>query len=415
MTLQEQINKRAGLVVQMRSLIDTAAKREAGKQDLSADEQSNYANMERDLDSVSAQIARDEKLSKVESGLRGLRDGDYRADLNPESDKGTRGRRVDGAGYSNALFNKYARNGINSLLPEFSNALQVGTSSEGGYLVPTEFETAVVELLTNLDPIRAGANVITTASDRNIPIETTKGTFAYIAEEGEYTKVDPALGQVVLSSFKSGGVILVSEELLQDSFFNLESYLVRNAGERFNTLEETNFAAGNGTGKPKGIFATTSVGGASVPATTGAVSATAVITPDNLVDTFHALGRPYRQNASWVTSDTMVKMIRKLKTGISGDLTYLWQPGLSAGQPDTILGRPVVVSGGATAPAVGATSICLIDLKKYYIADRLATTMQRLVELYAQNGQVGFRFTRRNDGRLTDALAMSQFIHGAAS
>lgn len=414
MTTKEKIEKRAGLVVQMRSLLDAAAKREAGKQDLTADEQTTYNNLDKEVDSLGASIERDNKLGKIESGLRDLRDGSYRSDLNPESSSG-RSRKVDSQEYRDALFDRYARVGLNGLMPEFRNALQIGTASEGGYIVPTEFETAITKILVNLDPIRAGAHVITTASDRNIPIETTKGTFAYIAEEGAYTKVDPAFGQVVLSSFKSGGIILVSEELLQDAFFNLESYLVENAADRFNTLEETNFAAGNGTGKPKGLFATTSVGGVSVPTTTGAVSATAVITPDNLVDTFHALGRPYRAGASWVTSDTMVKMIRKLKTGISGDLTYLWQPSLAAGQPDTILGRPVVVTGGATAPAASATSICFVDLKKYYIADRLGTTMQRLNELYAENGQVGFKFARRNDGRLVDALAMSQFIHGAAA
>lgn len=412
MTLQDQIDKRAGLVVQMRSIVDKAA---AEKRVETADELSTYANLERDLDSVTAQISRAEKLAKVENGLRAERDGSYRADLNPAASSG-RTRAVDAPGYKNALFDKYARVGLNGLMPEFRNALQVGTSSEGGYLVPTEFETSLVALLVNLDPIRAAANVISTASDRNIPIETTKGTFDYIAEEGAYVATsDPAFGQVVLSSFKSGGIIKVADELLQDSFFDLEAYLLSNAGDRFNTLEETNFAAGNGTGKPKGIFATTSVGGVSVPTVTGGVSATAVITPDNLVDTFHALGRPYRQGASWVTSDTMVKMIRKLKTGISGDLTYLWQPSLAAGQPDTILGRPVIVTGGATAPAVSATSICFVDLKKYYIADRLGTTMQRLNELYAANGQVGFKFTRRNDGRLVDALAMAQFIHGAAA
>lgn len=412
MTTQEKKDKRVGLFNQMKALNDTIS---ATKPALTADEQTTYANLEKELDTLGAQIDREERLKSVENSLRKERDSNYRADLNPAASAG-RNRKVDSSEYKDALFDKYARTGLNGMLPEFRNALQVGTSSEGGYIVPTEFETQLVALLVNMDPIRAAAHVITTASDRNIPIETSKGVFDYIAEEAAYVATsDPAFGQVVLSSFKSGGIIKVSEELLQDAFFDLPSYLLSNAADRFNTLEETNFAGGNGTGKPKGIFATTSVGGVNVPSVTGGVSASAVITPDNLVDTFHALGRPYRQGATWVTSDTMVKMIRKLKTGLSGDLTYLWQPGLAAGQPDTILGRPVVVTGGATAPAADATSICFVDLKKYYIGDRLGTTVQRLNELYAANGQVGFKFTRRNDGRLVDALAMSQFIHGAAA
>jgi len=399
MKIEELKNKRAGLVAQMRLVTDTAL---SEKRVETADELAKYAAIEKDFDAVSAQIERAEKLAKIENDLRSQRDASPKIEVSNVAS----GRKVDSPEYRDALFGKYARLGINSLLPQYSNALQVGTSSEGGYLVPTEFETNLVNLLVNLDPIRAGATVISTASDRNIPIETSKGTFGYIAEEAAYgISSDPAFGQVVLSAFKSGGIVVVAEELLQDSFFNLESYLLQVAGDRFNTLEETNFAAGNGTGKPKGIFATTSVGGVSVPNTNA--GSTSAITADNLVDVYHNLGRPYRNNATWVMNDATVKYLRKIKTGISGDTTYVWQPSLVAGQPDMILGRPVVVTGGAPTIASAAVTIALIDLKRYYIADRLGTSMQRLNELYAGNGQVGFRFSRRNDGRLVDALAMS--------
>ena len=400
MTIQEMKDKRAGLVVQMRSLLDKAANE---KRDLNADEQTNYSNLEREVDALAARVEREDRLAKVENALRETRDGSYRADLNSSSKTG---RKVDSPEYRNALFDRYARVGNNGLLPQFVNALQVGTSSEGGYIVPTEFETRLVELMTNLDPIRARANVISTGSDRNIPVETSKGTFSYIAEEAAYGATsDPAFGQVVLSAFKSGGIIKVSEELLQDAFFDLEGYLLCCAAERYNTLEETNFANGDGSSKPKGIFATSSVAGLNVTSTTSASATT--ITPDNLVDCFHALGRPYRQNAVWLMNDSTIKLIRKIKTGISGDVTYVWQPGLQAGQPDTILGRPVFATGGAPAATTGLVSVAFVDLSKYYIADRLGTTMQRLNELYAANGQVGFKFMRRNDGRLVDAAALS--------
>lgn len=402
----EQINalkgKRAALVKDMRALSDIEATRV-----LNADEQSKYAEMEKSLDAQTATIDRAERLVQVENTLKSERDSTYHAsvDLDAKSGENKGKRKVDTAEYKDAL-NVYARRGLNGIEPNFRNALQVGTSTEGGYLVPTEFETALVKLLVNQDPIRALAHKITTASDRNIPIETSKGSFAYIAEEGAYgVASDPAFGQITLSAFKSGGIIKVADELLQDAFFNLESYLIENAADRFNTLEETNFAAGDGSGKPKGIFATTSVGGVSVPNTNaGSIS---VITFDNLVDVYHALGRPYRQNATWVMNDATVKFLRKVKTGIASDTTYVWQPSLIAGQPDMILGRPVVVTGGAPVIASAAVTVALIDLSKYYVCDRLGTTMQRLNELYAANGQVGFKFTRRNDGRLVDALAMS--------
>jgi HK97 family phage major capsid protein len=263
MTIKEKLEKRVGLFNQMKALNDTISKE---KPDLNTEEKARYSALEGELDTLSAQIDREERLKKAEDVLRGNRDSNYRPGVDLDAANKVK-RKVDAPEYRNAL-NVYARQGLNGIMPEFRNALQIGTSSEGGYIVPTEFETQLVEILTNQDPIRQLAHKITTASDRNIPIETSKGTFAYIAEEGTYQKSDSAFGQVVLSAFKSGGIVQVAEELLQDAFFDLEAYLVRVAADRFNTLEETNFANGDGSSKPKGVFATASVGGVSVPSTT---------------------------------------------------------------------------------------------------------------------------------------------------
>jgi len=403
MKIKELIEKRATLVSNMRATLSNAT---AAGRGLNTEEQSGYDKQDAEVSSLSTLIQSHNNLAIVEAGLASERDSNFRPEVVAE--KVSNKRQVDSAGYKAAL-DVYARRGLNGIMPEHRNALQVGTSTEGGYLVPTEFETQLVKLLVNQDPIRALAHKITTASDRNIPIETSKGTFDYIAEEASYGATsDPAYGQVVLSAFKSGGIVKVADELLQDAFFPLEQHLLEVAADRFNTLEETNFAAGNGTGKPKGIFATTTVGGVTVP--TMNAGSTSAITADNLVDMYHLLGRPYRQNATWLMNDATVKYLRKIKTGISGDTTYVWQPSLVAGQPDMILGRPVVVTGGAPTIASAAVAVVLADLSKYYIADRLGTSMQRLNELYAANGQVGFRFTRRNDGRLVDALAAATLV-----
>jgi len=145
---------------------------------------------------------------------------------------------------------------------------------------------------------------------------------------------------------------------------------------------------------------------------TGAVSATAAITSDDLIETYHKLGRQYRDRATWVASDTIVKLIRKLK---DNDGNYIWQPGLVAGQPDRILNRPVVTSDFAPTPAASTRSLAFGDLRRYYIADRLGMGMVRLNELGALNGQVYFRVNKRTDGRLTDGNAVVFFKHGAAS
>ena len=408
MTIKEKKEKRAGLVNQMRSLLNTAS---AAKRDLNADETTTYSNLEKDVDNLGREVDREDRLAVVENELRNRKDHNYRPGSSEEVVEGKRNSKE----YRNAIFNQYSRFGKNGLTSDHVNVLTEGSDVDGGYLVPEEFETKLTENLVNADPIRAGATVIRTASDRNIPIETDAGSFAYVGESGTYANSDPQVGRVVLSAFKSGGIVKVSEELLQDSAFAIEPYLLRVAGRRYNALEQTGFAAGTGSGQPLGIFSTTSVGGVSVGNTGGAVSASAAITADNIMDTYHSLARAYRDNAAFITSDTMVKMLRKLKTGVTSDNTYLWQPGLAAGQPDRLLGRPVLVSDGAPTPAVSVASIAFIDLSYYMIVDRLGLSMQVLKELYAATGQVGFKFSKRTDGRMTFAPAMVTFTHGAAS
>lgn len=416
MTLKEMKEKRAGLVAKMRALLDTAAK---ANRDLNTEEQANYDAMEKDVDQLGTQIDREDRLAQVENSLRGRRDHNYRHDLNGGmgSGKSARPGRALPEGYRDSLFGHYARLGRNGLLPEHVAALQAGTDSEGGYLVPEEFETRLVEGLATMDPIRAGATVIRTASERHIPVETDEGDFGYIAEEGAYGEDDPVFGRVTLGAHKVGGIVKVSEELLQDNFFDLEAYLSRLALRRYNRTEQSSFANGDGNGMPLGLFATASVAGVNITGTTGAVSATPVITTDNIIDTFHGLARAYRDNAAWITSDTLVKMLRKLK---DSENQYLWQPGLQAGQPDRLLNRPVFVSDGAPVPVVASAtvigrSIMFGDLSYYYIVDRLGLTLQRLNELYAANGQVGFKFMRRHEGKLVDARAFTFFRHGAAA
>lgn len=412
-TIKEQKEKRAGLVIQMRALLDAAAKDTKGV--LTAAQETNYVALETEVDTIGKAVDREDSLATIENTLRNRKDHNYRPVLNKDGKPVKIGRKPLPENYAEAMFNgvgSYSRVGRNGVSPDFMNVLNEGNDTQGGYLVPEEFETKLVENLVNADPIRASATVITTAGDRNIPIETDSGSFTYIGEGTDYPTSDPAIGKAVLSAFKAGGIVKVSEELLQDSFFDLESYLLRLASRRYNTLEQSGFANGGGVAGPLGIFNSVSVGGTTITGTTGAVSASAAITGDNLIDTFHGLARAYRDNAAWLTSDTMVKLIRKLKDSTG---QYLWQPGLQAGQPDRLLNRPVLVSDGAPAPAPDQRSIVFGDLSFYYIVDRLGLSMQVLRELYAAQGQVGFKFTKRNDGRLTSAVATTFFTHGSAS
>jgi len=278
---------------------------------------------------------------------------------------------------------------------DVQNALQIGTDSEGGYLVPDEFERTLINTLEEENLMRQLANVITTSfGDKKIPVVASKGTADWTDEEAPMHDSDDAFGIVTLGAHKLTTMIKVSEELLNDSVFNLESYISKEFARRIGRAEEEAFLVGNGTGKPTGV-----IGSADV----GVTTAGAAITMDELIDLYHSLREPYRRSAVFVTNDTTVKAIRKLKDGQG---QYLWQPSVQAGQPDTILNKPVRTSSYVPAVAAAAKVIAFGDFKYYWVADRQGRSFQRLNELYAATGQVGFRATQRVDGKLTLAEAV---------
>ncbi|MDQ0154158.1 phage major capsid protein [Robertmurraya andreesenii] len=276
---------------------------------------------------------------------------------------------------------------------DVQNSLKIGTDSEGGYLAPDEFERTLIEALEEENIFRSLAKVITTSSgDRKIPVVASKGTASWVDEEGLIPESDDSFGQVSIGAYKLATMIKVSEELLNDSVFNLEAYIAKEFARRIGAKEEEAFFVGDGTGKPTGIFNAT--GGAELGIT--AASATA-ITVDEIMDLFYSLKSPYRKKAIFVMNDATIKLIRKLK---DGNGQYLWQPSIQAGQPDTILNRPVKTSAYVPTVAAGAKTIAFGDFGYYWVADRQGRSFQRLNELYAATGQVGFKASQRVDGKL---------------
>lgn len=272
------------------------------------------------------------------------------------------------------------------------NDLQEGTDSEGGYLVPDEFENTLVQALEEENVMRKLATRIQTSSgDRIIPVVASHGTASWKAEEAAYTTSDDVFDEVRLSAYKLTTLVKVSEELLFDSAFNLDAYMANEFARRFAVAEEEAFIAGTGaTGnQPTGVL--TRAGTAVT-----AASATA-ITADEIIDLIYALKAPYRKNAVFLMNDATVAAVRKLK---DENKAYIWQPSLQAGQPDTLLGYPIYTSAYMPRIATGNKSVAFGDFSYYWIADRQTIAMKRLDELYATNGQVGFIAHTRVDGNL---------------
>ena len=360
---------------------------------LSAEDTATYEKMEADvlslgkeIDRLERQAALDIELSKPTTAAITNKPNQYNA-----AEKLGRASDEYKTAFWKAMKNK------NSY--EVHNALQVGTDSEGGYLVPDEFERTLIEALEEENLFRQLANVIMTSTgDKKIPVVASKGNASWVDEEGVIPESDDVFGQVSIGAYKLATMIKVSEELLNDSVFNLEQYIAKEFAKRIGSKEEEAFFVGDGTGKPTGIFNAT--GGGGIGVTTASASA---ITMDELMDLFYSLKSPYRKNAVFVTNDATIKNIRKLK---DGNGQYLWQPSLTAGQPDTLLNRPLKTS--AYVPVIGsaAKTIAFGDFSYYWVADRQGRAFQRLNELYAATGQVGFKATQRVDGKLIVAEAI---------
>ena len=276
---------------------------------------------------------------------------------------------------------------------EVRNALQIGTDSEGGYLVPDTFEKTLITALEAENVIRKHAHVFTTShGSHKIPVVSNRGTAAWVDEEGQIPESDDAFGQQLIGAHKVATLIKVSEELLNDSAFDLEGYFTKEFARRIGNAEEAAFLSGNGTAKPTGILA--DVGGAEIGVT--AASETA-ITADEIIDLFYSLKSPYRKNAIWVLNDSTIKAIRKLK---DHNGQYLWQPALRDGEYDTILGKRIFTSPYAPEIGAGAKSIAFGDFSYYWIGDRQGVSFKRLNERFAETGQVGFIATKRVDAKL---------------
>ncbi len=355
---------------------------------VSAEDTATYEKMENDVVALGKEIDRLEKQEALDRELS--------KPLNaPLTTKPAVPGMETKTGKASDEYKKAFWNVMRSKNPHYDvvNALQVGTDSEGGYLVPDEFERTLVQSLEEENIFRKLAKIIQTSSgDRKIPVVTTHGSASWLDEEELYPDSDEVFGQTSIGAYKLGTFIKVSDELLSDSVFDLQNYISTEFARRIGSKEEEAFFVGDGSGKPTGIFAAT--GGAQLGVTTAGATA---ITVDEVIDLFYSLKSPYRKKAVFVMNDATVKTIRKLKDGQG---QYLWQPSLTAGTPDMILNRPVYTSAYIPGIEAGAKSIAFGDFGYYWIADRQGRAFKRLNELFATTGQVGFMATQRVDGKL---------------
>ncbi|XXB60575.1 phage major capsid protein [Trueperella pyogenes] len=403
MTLTDLYAKRTTAWEKAKAFLDE--RRDADTGCLNAEDDQTYARMEAEIDAYTREIERTQRAENLEATLARAQRQPLTALPGMTTDENPGKTGTASGEYRRAFWDAMR---LNHSPAEVRNALSVGTDSEGGYLVPDEFEHTLVDTLADQNIMRSLAKVITTTSgDRKIPVVATHGTAAWLDEGKPYTESDDTFSQVSLSAFKLGTFLKISEELLNDSAFDVEAYLASEFARRIGAAEEEAFINGDGSGKPTGLF--NAAGGAPTVVTTGKPTD---ITADELIDLHYGLRAPYRKNAVWLMNDSTVKTVRKLK-----DTTgqYLWQPALTAGAPDTILGRPVHTSTFAPEVKAGSRTVAFGDLSYYWVADRQGRSFKRLNELFATTGQVGFLASQRVDGKLIVPEAVAVLAQKASN
>ena len=377
MTVQELIEKRAKAWDMAKEFVNS---HEDKNGNLSAEDAATYSRMEAEIEELTNSIdrqqraeRREQELSKpVNSPITGK---PYKDEAQAEVKTGR----------ASDEYKKAMLNALRSNFRQVANVLQEGVDADGGYLVPDEYDSRLIDVLDEENIVRKLARKITTSGAHKINIAATKPAAAW-NEEGEALSFgDATFSQILLDAHKLHVAIKVTEELLYDNAFGLENYIITEFGKALANAEEDAFLNGTGTGRPTGIFHPTK-GGEEV------ATLTAAIKSDDLIDLVYGLKRPYRKNASFIMNDATLAQVRKLK---DNNGQYLWQPSYQAGEPDKILGYEVHTSAFAPTDA-----IAFGDYSYYNIGDRGTRSFKQLNELFAGNGMIGFVAKERVDGLL---------------
>lgn len=387
-----------GKIWEQMNALDEAVKKES--REWAATDQETWDKLSGQLDAKINEIAREEVREKMEAdraasateGETRTKDLGEQSNEIPEDEKELR-----------AFLNGEKRSLAFSFGHRDVEDLQGGrerrdltklSSGAGGYSVPTGFVRRLYEHMVENSAIRrSNATVLTTATGEalQIPKTTGHGAAALVAEAGPLAESDPVLGQVTLDAYKYGQLIQVSSELVTDTAVDLTGYLARQAGVNLGNASGAHFVSGDGSGKPNGIVGASTLGKTAAGA--------AAVTADELIDLYFSVIEAYRRVSTWMMKDATMASIRKLKDSTN---QYLWQPGLVAGVPDQILGRPVFTDPNMPAMTTGLKSIIFGDFAAYYIRDVGSVRFERSDDYAFGNDLITFRAIIRTDGDLVD-------------
>ena len=323
------------------------------------------------------------------------------------------GREMKSLGYNGddqseykSAFNMYLRKGMDSGLEQIqTKALSAGSNADGGFLVPNQMADLIVSIVNESSPLRALASVETISSDSLDVIEDVTDMDAAWGDETTVRSAETTsstLGRNTIDTFELFAQPQATQKLVDDASINIEEWVARKVADKMARLEATAFISGNGTTQPKGIL-TYTAGTAFGQIQQVNSGTSAVVTADSLINLYYSLKDDYARNATFLMHRTTVQAVRLLKEATTNQ--YLWQPGLAAGTPDSLMGVPVAIAADMPVPAAASLSIAVADFKRaYLIVDRIG--IRTLRDPFTAKPFVKFYATKRVGGEVvnTDAI-----------
>lgn len=396
---QNMREARCKLIADARTVMDSA-------EVLDAEQRSHVDTMLNDADTLKKDIDRIEAIEKEERELKTSTGKVAELEVAPQriEERQATGRNTEA--YSKA-FESYLRKGTRGMNNAELRDLNEGTTTAGGFLAPlvsadqASLQNIVIDTMDDAIGFQEYATRINVSGDITLPTQNALGSASWTTEGSAISSSDNSFAQITLTPHKLSTLTIASNELLADSVVDLQSYMGVTFGRRFSQALSTAYVNGTGTNQPTGI-----TDGSALGKTSGSSTQTSF---DELYDLFYSCKESYRRNGTWMMNTTVLSAVRQLKN-TSGTNSYVWEASPIAGQPDTILGRPVLVNDDCEAMTTGLKPVLFGDLSYYWIAMREDMNFRRLDELYANTDETGFQSTMRVDGELTLSEAVKHLV-----
>lgn len=404
--LRELLAERAKIVADQRAMLDVADKE---KRDLTADEETNYQNMDDALEKLTRSIDREKKIEEREREIKSFVDV-FKPTPEPDAKNEVRtleyrGKKITLSANSdlqNRAWNTFLQRGRDAIGPEELRALQADADIYGGFLVaPPQFVLQLIKAMDDEVFIRNMATVypVTKAESLGAPsLDNDPADPTWTAEIATGSEDSTmSFGKRELTPHPLAKLIKVSEKLLRVSAMDIEGLVISRLAYKFGVTAENAYLNGSGSNQPMGVFTAATAGfGISTARDVSTGNTATAFTTDGLLEALYSLKAQYHPRAQWIFHRDAVKKLRKLK---DGEGQYIWQPDIKGGQPDMILGRPYKMSEYAPSTFTAGKYVGIIgDFSYYWIADALNMRVQRLNELYAATNQVGFIGRLESDG-----------------